>query len=242
MSRAWSRSAPPGPVGPLLIMDLGRPERFLNMFRIFKLRSPMSTGAWCLGAFSCCGGGAVAADLLGRRTTARALTAATAAFGTYLGSYTGVLLASTAVPAWHQSRRFLPPIFICTAAASGAAATRLALTAREGPTRSGLAALETVAMGAELVLSAVNERRLGVARHALEHGRPGRLLNAARALTAAGVLLRLLGRRAGPLSDRVPSVIFLGAALAYRLGWVAAGRPSALDHDAVATLARASRV
>ena len=31
-------------------------------------------------------------------------------------------------------------------------------------------------MGAELVLSAVNERRLGVARRALEHGRPGRLL------------------------------------------------------------------
>ena len=43
------------------------------------------------------------------------LTAATAALGTYLGSYTGVLLASTAVPAWHRSRRFLPPIFICTA-------------------------------------------------------------------------------------------------------------------------------
>ena len=38
-----------GGIAALLIMDLGRPERFLNMFRIFKLRSPMSTGAWCLG-------------------------------------------------------------------------------------------------------------------------------------------------------------------------------------------------
>src|SRR4051794_31718565 len=34
--------------GPLLIADLGRPERFLHMFRIFKTRSPMSMGAWCL--------------------------------------------------------------------------------------------------------------------------------------------------------------------------------------------------
>ncbi|HEX6025813.1 MAG TPA: NrfD/PsrC family molybdoenzyme membrane anchor subunit [Solirubrobacter sp.] len=224
-----------GAGGPLLIADLGRPERFLHMFRIFKLRSPMSTGAWCLGAFSVTGGGAVGADLLGRSGVARALTGATAALGTYLGSYTGVLLASTAVPAWHQSRRLLPPIFICTAAASGAAATRLAVT---GPTRDGLAALEAAAMAAELGLSAINDRGLGIAGRALEHGRPRRWLKAARALTAGGLALRALGRRAGPLGDHVPSVLFLAAAFAYRLGWVSAGRPSALDHEAVAKLAR----
>ena len=32
-------------------MDLGRPERFVNMLRIFKPRSPMSMGAWCLSVF-----------------------------------------------------------------------------------------------------------------------------------------------------------------------------------------------
>ena len=35
-----------------LIADLGRPERFLNMFRTFKVTSPMSLGSWILGAFS----------------------------------------------------------------------------------------------------------------------------------------------------------------------------------------------
>src|SRR3712207_3632102 len=35
----------------LLIMDLGRPERFYNMLRIVKLRSPMSTGRWALTIF-----------------------------------------------------------------------------------------------------------------------------------------------------------------------------------------------
>ncbi len=233
-----------GAGGPLLISDLGRPERFLHMFRIFKTRSPMSTGAWCLGAFSVCGGGAVGADLLGRRGSARALTAATASLGTYLASYTGALLAGTAVPAWHESRRLLAPIFICTASASGAAATRLALTAvgtaSDHPTRSGLAAVETIAMGAELALSAANERGLGIAGRALAHGRPGRRLRAARALTAGGLVLRLLGRRAGPAGEHLPSVVFLLAALAYRLGWVAAGRTSASDHEAVATVARAS--
>ena len=37
---------------PLLIADLGRPARFLNMLRVFKLRSAMSIGAWTLVGFS----------------------------------------------------------------------------------------------------------------------------------------------------------------------------------------------
>src|SRR5262249_2329677 len=36
----------------LLIADLGRPERFLNMLRIFKIQSPMSVGAWVLAMFA----------------------------------------------------------------------------------------------------------------------------------------------------------------------------------------------
>ena len=32
----------------LLISDLGRPERFLNMLRVFKVTSPMSVGSWVL--------------------------------------------------------------------------------------------------------------------------------------------------------------------------------------------------
>src|SRR3712207_8724228 len=46
---------------------------------------------------------------------------------------------------------------------------------RKGPAREALGAIETLAMGAELALSAVNERRLGTVGAALEHGRPGRL-------------------------------------------------------------------
>src|SRR5919112_9087 len=35
----------------LLIMDLGKPERFYNMLRVFKPTSPMSVGTWVLSAF-----------------------------------------------------------------------------------------------------------------------------------------------------------------------------------------------
>src|SRR5215469_15979837 len=36
----------------LLISDLGRPERFLAMLRVFKPQSPMSVGVWMLMGFS----------------------------------------------------------------------------------------------------------------------------------------------------------------------------------------------
>ena len=42
-------SAAADAVSPLLLVsDLGRPERFLNMLRVFKVTSPMSIGSWLL--------------------------------------------------------------------------------------------------------------------------------------------------------------------------------------------------
>ena len=225
------------PGAPLLIADLGRPGRFLNMLRIFKPRSPMSMGAWCLAAFSTTLSGAVGADLLGRARERRALTGATALLGTYLGSYTGALLASTAVPLWSRSRSFLGPVFVCTAVATGASATRLALAAtgtrRDHPTRTALGAVETGAMAAELILSLVNERRLGPLGDAMAVGRPGRQFRFAKSATTAGLALRL-ARRAGHAS----SVAFLVSGLVFRYAWVGAGKASARDDEAVARTAR----
>ncbi|MFL5290595.1 MAG: NrfD/PsrC family molybdoenzyme membrane anchor subunit, partial [Myxococcales bacterium] len=38
----------------LLIWDLGRPSRFLNMMRVFRPTSPMNMGTWILSAFGGC--------------------------------------------------------------------------------------------------------------------------------------------------------------------------------------------
>jgi len=212
------------------------------MFRIFKTRSPMSTGAWCVMAFANSIGAAVVADLFGRERIARALGVQAAVLGTYLGSYTGVLLAGTAIPVWNRSRLFLPPIFICTAAATGAAANRLVL-AYSGlpvghPTRTALGTVETVAMGAELALSSINERRLGRLGRALEEGRPGRLFAFAKWSVRGGLALRLGRKRGGPWVPHVASVLYLAAGLAFRFAWLGAGRASAEDHEAVALMAR----
>jgi hypothetical protein len=216
--------------------------RFLHMLRIFKVRSPMSMGAWCLSAFSGAAAAGVLADLLGREPIARAAGGGAALLGTYLGSYTGVLLASTAVPVWARSRALLPPIFICTAAAGGAAANRLVLAATGKPvghpTREALGMVETVAMVAELALSEVNERRLGRLGRALEEGTPARYMRFARSSVMAGLALRLARGRGGPWVHHVASVLYMLAGLGFRFAWVGAGAASAHDDEAVAQMAR----
>jgi formate-dependent nitrite reductase membrane component NrfD len=191
----------------------------------------MNTGAWCLVAFSGSGALAVAADLVRRPKAARALGALTSLFGSYLGSYTGGLLACTAVPVWARSRTILGPAFVATATATGAAATRLTLVAcglpDRHPTRRALGTIETASMLTELSLSAVGERRLGEAAEALRGGRPGIYFRAAKSLVALGLSLRLAARRTGSREHDLASVIYLAAGLAFRFAWDYAGKASA---------------
>ena len=232
------------PAPPLLIADLGRSGRFLNMLRILKPRSPMNLGAWCLAAFSASGAAAVGADLLGWRKVARGSGGAQAVLGSYLGSYTGVLLATTAVPLWARSRLFLGPIFVATATATGAAATRLTLAAagqaEDHPSHVALAHLEAAAILSELMLSMVNERRLGRAGAVLSRGDSGALFRMAKTLVATGLVLPRIARRrgAGRRAQNAASLLYLAGGLAFRLAWVEAGKASARDDEAVALMAR----
>jgi formate-dependent nitrite reductase membrane component NrfD len=224
------------PSPPLLVLDLGRPERFLNMLRVVKTRSPMSMGAWALTVFGNLAAGAVGADLIGRQKPARALGAANVLVGGYLGSYTGVLLACTAVPLWSRSKLFLGPIFVCTATATGAAACRLALSAtgrgRDHPTIVALSDVQAGAMLAELGLSVVNERRIGDVGAPLHRSKP---MKAAKWLVRGGLGLQLTRRRA---LEHAASVAYLAAGLLFRYAWVMAGPESARDDRAVAAAGR----
>src|SRR5947208_4735584 len=100
----------------LLISDLGRPSRFLNMLRVFKAQSPMSVGVWTLLGFS---GGSVAAAFAGSmrerygeslpiRVLENAGEAASLLFGLPFSNYTGVLIGATAIPAWNGNAGELP--------------------------------------------------------------------------------------------------------------------------------------
>jgi hypothetical protein len=118
----------------LLIADLGRPTRFLNMLRVFKLRSAMSLGAWILAAFSGCAFVALFCfELLLRGFTNPLLTSllwleetSAAAVGLLLASYTAVLIGATAIPVWSENRKLLPVHFLTSGLGCSAAILELA--------------------------------------------------------------------------------------------------------------------
>ena len=85
--------------------------------------------------------------------------------GPALSTYTAVLVADTAIPAWHEARRELPFVFAAGAAMSAGSA--IALVGGGAPARR----LALVGAAGELASTTVMERRLGAARRALPRGR-----------------------------------------------------------------------
>jgi len=153
------------PCPVLLIKDLGRPERFLNMLRLFRVKSPMSMGVWGLLTFSAVSGLTAVIQgardgLLGAwwgarwlaRLPQRALALPGTFFATFLGGYTGVLLAATSIPLWSRSK-LLGGIFISSALSTSAALIGLVLRLVRAPGKAvhTLGRLEWAALLLEIV-------------------------------------------------------------------------------------------
>jgi Polysulphide reductase, NrfD len=210
----------------LLIKDLGRPERFMNMLRVVKPTSPMNVGTWILTAAGTAGGTAAACEAADVLPRVRALAQGVAGLlGPALATYTAVLVSDTAVPVWHEARRELPFVFASGAAASaGAAAVILTPAAAAGPARRMMLA---GAVG-ELAATTVMERRLGDLGEPYHEGKAGAFARAAKAATAAGTALgALAGRR--PVMGRMAAGLVLGGAVAERFAVFRAGFQSAED-------------
>lgn len=178
----------------LLVSDLGRPRRFLNMLRVVKPTSAMSVGSWILASFGAATTGAVGLDALDRLPRLRTgMSQVAAGLGVPLATYTAVLLSDSANPAWHGARDTLPFVFAASAAASsGAAMTLAGPAAQTAPARR----LAMAGGAAELAAAATMRRRLGSVGRVYHEGTAGRFDTAATACTIAGtVLLGLGGRR-----------------------------------------------
>ncbi|MFC9222858.1 NrfD/PsrC family molybdoenzyme membrane anchor subunit [Streptomyces hygroscopicus] len=210
-----------------LVHDLGRPERFAHMLRVFKPTSPMSVGSWLLAAYGPVAGAAAASDLTGRLPrTGRAATVAAALLGPAVASYTAVLAADTAVPAWHDGYRELPFLFVGSAAAAAGGMALLASPVAENAPARGVALLGTAV---ETAAAGAMKRRLGVVAETYREGRAGRLMRAAEALSAAGALGgALLGRRSRTAAA-LGGAALLAASACTRFGVFHAGMRSAED-------------
>jgi len=218
-----------------LVNDLGRPERFHHMLRVAKPTSPMSVGTWILAAFGPTAGLAAVSEAAGRMPRGFARSAALAAgrgaglaaavVAPALATYTGVLLADTATPSWHEAYPELPFVFAGSALAAASGMGLIAAPLHEtGPVR------RTAVVGAALELYGAHrvENELGVLSEPYQQGRPGRLLRAGRMLTAAGVVGALLGRRS-KLISALSGAALLAASVATRFGIFEGGIASAQD-------------
>lgn len=161
---------------PLLIADLGRPERFWHLmidaksgFPYLNLQSPLSVGSWALllygaMAFLSFVDNLVADGTLRSAPFARAYSRVPrklyavvgSGAGFFVAGYTGVVLSITARPLWAASDPLIGALFIASAASTGTAAIYLVLARRrmlEGLHRTGFERFDRMAKALEIVLA-----------------------------------------------------------------------------------------
>ncbi|HTV92133.1 MAG TPA: NrfD/PsrC family molybdoenzyme membrane anchor subunit [Verrucomicrobiae bacterium] len=188
----------------VLVTHLGRPERFLHMLRIVKIKSPMSMGVWGLVLYSGAAGMNVARELAQSGVLPRWLrflappifARLQAVVGAFLMGYTGVLLSATANPLWSSGKRHIPVAFVCSSMSSACALASL-LSTVEGNSEvtHRLERLEMLASAGELAALVSFERHAGDYGKALFTGPAGDRLRTYTTQTGilAPIALNLLG-------------------------------------------------
>jgi formate-dependent nitrite reductase membrane component NrfD len=239
----------------LLIMDLGRPERFYNMLRIVKWRSPMSMGTWALTGFSILTGFVAASQaardgLLGRDNAlarlvgaipARLLSILALPFGYFVGAYTGVLIGTTSVPMWARNVVLMGPTFLSSALSSGLSAISFVLHLGDWGEKKTLEALrraERITLVIEGGLLAASLARMGRWGRPLYSKKVAPLFFGATILGGILVPLALLSGREKRGKSLLSSVLVLLGGLALRFAMIEGGRLSARDPQATFTFAQ----
>jgi Polysulphide reductase, NrfD len=224
----------------LLISDLGRPSRFLNMLRMFKPQSPMSMGAWTLAAFGTFSGanlvGQLAQDYVGPNSLLAIFKNGSQAlsmlFGLPLHNYTGVLIGATAIPVWNHNIRSLPIHFGTSGLLAGTSILELM-----GSLDS--TALNLIGIGAATLETYegyhLERKRDPVVNRPLKRGTSGWITRAGGVLSGPVPLaLRLaalaMGSRRGTKIRRVAAWSGIVGSICTRYGWVRAGAVSARDY------------
>ena len=229
--------------GVLLILDLGRPSRFLNMLRVFRPTSPMSVGAWILAITA---PAAITAGLFARshtwlRGVGEAAGYISGVMGLALATYTGVLVAGSAIPVWQESRRTLPLLFGASAVASAGAILDLFDQNERSAavTRTYTLVGRIAELSAAWVMEAEASRVPRVAKP-LREGPSGILWRSAAAFTGASLLISLLPRQTRFRRALSGALALLGSA-SLRFAVHQAGTQSARDPRAAFHLQRVPR-
>ncbi|MDP9024716.1 MAG: polysulfide reductase NrfD [Candidatus Eremiobacteraeota bacterium] len=228
----------------ILITHLGRPERFLHMMRIVKLKSPMSLGVWGLVLYSGAAGANAVRELaeMGviprsfRAISPKALTGVQALLGAFMAGYTGVLLSATANPFWGSGKRHIPAACVASGAASACALASI-ISALEGNSHAieKLERLEMVAGAAEILILYDFARTSGAYGGPMFAGALGRRLRTTTMLsgTLIPIVLNTLGsvvklpKRLDAARTMCASLLTLTGGYVFRQCLIEAGKLSA---------------
>jgi formate-dependent nitrite reductase membrane component NrfD len=219
----------------LLIADLGRPERFLNMLRVFKIQSPMSVGAWVLALFSSTSSAAAFAQLVEKkmdigpvRVLGNVAEGISAAMGLPLATYTGVLIGATAIPAWNHNVKTLPIHFGMSGL--GAGVSILELMGNEGSPALNMLGISASAVESYQGLRLEIKGDAQVDRP-LKRGLTGWITRIGSVLSGPVPLaLRMIAIGSGsPRLRRAAAWSSVAGSICTRVGWIYAGHESARD-------------
>jgi formate-dependent nitrite reductase membrane component NrfD len=209
-----------------LVHDLGRPERFLNMLRVFKPSSPMSVGSWLLAAYGPVAGAAAVSDVTGiLRPAGTVATVGAGLLGPGIATYTAALICDTAVPGWHEGRREMPYVFAGSAASAAGGLGLLAVHPADAEPARNLAVLGAAV---ELIAKRQLLDRLGDLAEPYQTGTAGAILRLAEFLTVGALAGAVLGRRNRAVSALAGASLVAASAMT-RFGIFEAGMASARD-------------
>lgn len=230
---------------PLLIADLGRPERFHHMLRIWKKTSPMNHGAWALTGYGALSSVQVAKiwppawlpfgkgllRFVQRLLPETVIDALSLPFALTMISYPGVLLSTTANPVWSRSH-FLGSLFACSSISNGAAVLTLlsARSSHEGLHRK-LSRIEDIATAAEAVTLGLYVKTAGKAARPLFKGRQSKLFLIGAiglGIVAPSILRR---SRSKILASVVSPLLTIAGSAALKWAITYAGQESAMDAE-----------
>jgi len=238
----------------LLIWDLGRPERFYNMLRIVKLRSPMSTQSWSLFLFGNLAGllatrQAAEDGLLGRGVIsrlvmslipARLLSVLALPFGLFVGFNTGNLISATSVPMWARNWMLMAPTFLTSGLSTALSLLSLVLHLGHMGEKKTLRALrraEKATLVIEGVLFAASLARMSRWSKPLFSRKVAPLFVGGGILAGIVAPMALLFGRETRSKSLLASTLVLLGGLAFRFAMILGGRISADDPEAYFTFA-----
>jgi formate-dependent nitrite reductase membrane component NrfD len=238
----------------LLIWDLGRPERFYNMLRVLKLRSPMSTQSWSVFAFGNLSGLIAARQaaedgLLGddnplvrlvKLIPARTLSILALPVGLNVGSNTGNLISATSVPLWARNWLFMGPTFLASGLSTALSWLSLVLhltNSGEKKTLRTLHRAEKAIIVIEAGLMATSLARMSRWSKPLFSREVAPLFVGGTLLGGLVAPIALLFGKETRKKSLLASILVLAGGLAFRFAIIKGGRISADDPEAYFTFA-----